>query len=250
MRTLLLLAFTTLLCTCGRAQKTPKPWTTADAANYAHRANDSTTWDQELFAGDLEWADEMAEHPLGINGQPSPVPAYDWGYVSSTPFFVEIAGKRLAGHRLAYAYDDYRPNNAGDTSAYYFTAATLLFLTDSEEQYPGTDMIVSRNAPHYLATGQMATSIGPIEWVQMNLADGDNFAIIAQRYFDLKQGRTIVVSPKKDGSLRFLQLDYSTEGVRSGKEHREYNKAALKAFKNRLTTDDKLLELLRQTGNL
>lgn len=250
MRLLLLLAFTTFLCTGVRAQKKTKPWTDTDAAEYARRANDSTSWDKELFKLDLEYAEDLATYPLGLNGQPSPVPAYDWGYVSSRPLELEVTGKRITGHSLAYAYDEYRIRPAGDTAAYYGTACNLLFLTDAGEEDPGNNMIVSRNAPHYLATGRMATSIGAVEWVQMQLADGSNFVIIAQRYFDLRQGRTILVAPQKDGSLRFLQLAVSPEGMRTLKDGKAANKEALRTYYASLLEDERVVPFFMATGNL
>lgn len=40
------------------------------------------------------------------------------------------------------------------------------------------------------------TTQDEIDWVQMDMANGQNFAIINQRYFDLVFGQTIIVVPK------------------------------------------------------
>ncbi len=48
--------------------------------------------------------------------------------------------------------------------------------------------------------------VGDVDWVQIALANDNNWAIINKRIFDLKFGTSILVAPQKDGSLRFLQL--------------------------------------------
>jgi len=42
---------------------------------------------------------------------------------------------------------------------------------------------------------------------KLDFADGQNFVIINQRFYDLKFGKTILVAPLEDGSLRILQID-------------------------------------------
>jgi hypothetical protein len=100
-------------------------------------------------------------------------------------------------------------HNFTSKDAYYHSFFTLLLITDWPQSANRTGHIVSRNYPHYLCTGKFKTSTGDLDWVQMQMADGQNFAIVAQRYFDLTQGRTLLAAQQKDGSLRFLQVDLS-----------------------------------------
>lgn len=252
MRCVNTLLFITLLCTCGRAQQTipAKAWTKKDAARYAQQHNDSTTWNLKMLADDLEWAKEIDSSRVGIASFPSPVPHYDWGYVSSQTLKLSVPPKRIVGYSLAYAHDAYRPRLPQDSSAYYFTAANLFFLTDAPKEETASCTIVSRNAPHYLATGLTPSSIGDIEWVQMHLADGNSFVIIAQRYFDLRQGETIIVAPRQDGSLRFLQLKASPGSVLSGGFSNPINEARREQFQATLSNDERVKEFLLAKDNL
>lgn len=206
--TLLLL---TLICTCGRAQKNTKPWTDADRKAYAHRNDNPALWDSTMLAEDLSYHLEPASWPTtpAIAEIPSPVADYSWGYCALNTLKTPLGGKNVQGWNVGYAKDSFRLKDFNSTEAYYQSYFTLLVITDWPQTANRSGHIVSRNYPHYLCTGKFKTSTGDLDWVQMQLADGQNFAIVAQRYFDLTQGRTLLAAQQKDGSLRFLQLDLS-----------------------------------------
>ncbi|WP_420457900.1 hypothetical protein [Neolewinella sp.] len=253
MKSFLLLALTVCSCTRVLAQMLDSVWTQADAADYVTRHNDSTTWDMELFAEDLAhesdtvWARSLKP---ALSPLPTPVPGYDWGYVSMRITELDIADKTILGATYAYAYDQYRHKPTEDSLAYYGTFFNIFVLTDTVGDNTRALMVNSRNAPHYLGTGKQLTSIGPVEFAQLSLASGENFAIVSQQYFDLRQGRTVLVAPLRDGSVRFLQLTDSPESMRSGAAGEEYNNAVIQAFQQQLEMDPRVIAFFTQAGTL
>lgn len=76
--------------------------------------------------------------------------------------------------------------------------------------------------------------------MQMCLADGDNFAVVNQRYFDLEFGRTILVVPLKDGSLRISQLDIGMEAITTHHLMKGGLKNKTSIFKEDLEKDERV----------
>lgn len=122
----------------------------------------------------------------------------------------------------------------------------ILWVTDRDDSKMRRTNIVLRNYPHYLVTGTQKTSQGAIDWVQMDLADGSNFAIINQRYFDLEFGKTMVVVPFKDGSLRFLQLQPSI-GPLAEDRFIDATKEKVEKFYEALKREERLIKLVQNT---
>ncbi|MCH7524997.1 MAG: hypothetical protein IIC74_08310 [Bacteroidetes bacterium] len=90
---------------------------------------------------------------------------------------------------------------------------SIVVLTDSIDlkRYTHTDVSVSsRNHPHYVGQGFVKTKSNRIDFVSFISADRNSYAIINLRLFDLRIGRIILIAPKKDGTLRSLQLDSPT----------------------------------------
>jgi len=211
LRSSLFLFFTLSLCTCGSAQEVNKLWTEKDRNQYAHRNDDPARWDTTMLREDLEWHLEPPNWPTqaAISDIPSPVADYDWGYCALRGVEATIGQKKIRGYNVAYAKDSFRLTDFPDPTAYYQSYFTILVLTDWPQSANQAAHIVSRNYPHYLATGKFRTSTGDLDWVQMNMASGQNFAIVSQRYFDLRFGSTLLVAQQIDGSLRFRQLEQS-----------------------------------------
>lgn len=234
--------FTLLAQEESTTASTESEWTFEKRAEYAKRNDDPSKWDMQMLQQDLE-ANNKNTWPTkaAISNYPSPVADYDWGYCSLGNLKVSIAGKRLKGKTIGYAAGKYR--EIEDKGCYYNRYFNILYLTDEVEMEAGASHIVSRNYPHYLSTGKQKTSMGEIDWVQMHRADGDNFAIVNQRYFDLHFGRTLIVIPHKDGSLRILQLDHCPASISIDQSAEEKMKQ-LEEFYQALRNDKKVVEAL------
>ncbi|PPK85452.1 hypothetical protein CLV84_2350 [Neolewinella xylanilytica] len=230
--------------------QSPSPWTEADAARYARERTDSTLWDMPRLAEDLSFSFDSLEVVPPLVNLASPVPEYDWGYVSSRLTSLDLAGRRINGVTYAYAYDEYRPAPTDDSLAYYYTYFTIYVLSDSVHLDQRMSSVISRNYPHYLAAGKQVTEIGDVSYVQLSLAAGANLALVARQYFDLHQGRTILVAPLRDGSLRFLQLMASPEWLRSGQAGDAYNAGMIEDFERTLEADPQVIDFFTQPGSL
>ena len=227
-------------------------WTEQQKAAYSENRQDSRLWDMEMFQEDLDFFLEGNDWPtsVAIREIPSPVPVYDWGYVSLRGIQIEIAKKTLSGYTIAYANDDYRKQDFSQAKALYHTYFNLLVLSSKKAAENRATATVSRNYPHYLSTGKQDVAKGSIDWVQMHMAGGENFAIISQRYFDLNYGRTILIAEQEDGSIRFLQLkdspnDLFSDDIRSGKPLKE-----IEDYLGRLKTDPKVKAFLTRKGTI
>lgn len=218
-------------------------WTYADRRAYAMSRTDSTKWNREMLNRDLEFH-KSYDFPIkpAISDYPSPVPTYPkWAGCLLAPFKLEIGDKLMQGACAAYLKDKYRElENPNDS---YKVKFNILWLTDESDIEMGDSHVLSRNYPHYMSTGKQKTTQGEIDWVQMDMADGTNFAIINQRYFDLNFGKTIVVIPFKDGSLRFLQLNETIDSF-SDNPFDEAAKNKIKAFYEELQQNKKVLKIL------
>ena len=206
------LLFSALFFSCSVTRKvdksTPKhfKWSIKDTEEYANKNADSTKWSIKKLTNDLKNAQQAdKEVKLPISDYPSPVADYSGNGSTVNPLSV-------TGYTLAHYKDKFNEHLFADTAGQYYTFFTILFLTDIPLLDKGQNpSVISRNYPHYLFIGTQNTSLGNIDWVQATLGNGENFAIITQRYFDLKAGRTILIAPLKDGSIRLLQIKDSPE---------------------------------------
>lgn len=214
-----LLFFSALFFSCSVTRKIEKrspkhyEWSAKDTEEYANKNVDSANWSIKKLANDLKNAKQVdIEVKLPISDYPSPVAEYSGNGSTVNPLSIKIKGKTVIGYTLAHYKDKFNEHLFADTAGQYYTFFTILFLTDKPILDKGQNpAVISRNYPHYLFIGTQNTSLGNIDWVQATLGNGENFAIITQRYFDLKAGRTILIAPLNDGSLRFLQIKDSPE---------------------------------------
>jgi hypothetical protein len=207
--------------------KTPEVWTLKDQKEYAARHTDSARWNMKMFRNDLEFIKnakkDSAFIPPAISDYPSPVVAYDGNGSSLYPLRLTIKNKYITGYSVAHYRDKYKAPLFGKDSADYLPFFNYLILIDSASEGRSNAHVVSRNYPHYLFTGKQKTPFGNIDFVQMTLAGNENFAIIAQRYFDLHFGQTVLIAPCKDGSLRFLQIKDSPAAYRFRESSQKMN---------------------------
>ena len=182
-------------------------WTYEDGAKYAIKNKDSTKWLISSLRDDLELKKETSKMHTqpAISDYPSLVSKYN-GAIQLGKLELTVSYKKLKGSVLSYACDKYRPKS--NPKVWSKNYLNILFLTDMPENKYTTAHATSRNYPHYMTSGKQRTSMGDIDWVHLQRADGENIAIVTQRYFDLKYGKTLIVIPHNDGSVRLLQLPY------------------------------------------
>ncbi len=66
--------------------------------------------------------------------------------------------------------------------------------------------MLSRNNPGYICEGFFKKRKNEIDYTAFLTANRDAYAIVNMRLFNLKYGRTILIAPQKDGSLRSMQI--------------------------------------------
>ena len=219
-------------------------WTDQNQKDYMEKSQNEQNWDLEMLKEDIEFLGDTWPTQPAITEYPSPVADYDWGYVSIRNIQLPLKGKHILGSSIGYAKDLYRQSRISDSTHYYIPYFNILILTDRPESIMRRTAAVSRNYPHYLSTGTQKTNRGKVDWVQMSLANGANFAIISQRYFDLRFGATILVAPLKDGSLRFLQLDLNPGSYNLQTIQKEDNVVQL--FLDQLANNQRVVDFFNQ----
>ncbi len=134
-----------------------------------------------------------------------PVPVYDSPGNGNGSVSVKIGALTLSGH-----FADVGRN--AETEAYFDglapEASGVVLVTVLVVGGKGTGAFAtSRNHPVYLAEGRIAAPEARIDWLSIARPDASDLLTVNTRVFDLSFGRTVLVAPLADGTLRFLQVD-------------------------------------------
>ena len=142
-----------------------------------------------------------------------------------------LSGIAYDGKTIVYAHF-YAKKNAinkpfiGDKpDEVFFTIVVLTDFVDAVNFTHVSVHMISRNNPDYIAGGFFKTKKDEIDFTAFITASRDEFAIVNMRLFNLKYGRTILIAPQKDGSLRSMQL---TSPILSAMEIKNYIDKILK----------------------
>lgn len=187
----------------------PKPlqaddiWTFEAARLHHKKQFDPQQWDEKLLSVDIK-GNPFTIH-LTMEEARFPVAPYA-GSAGAIDYLFSFGDRILKGGAFAIGKNAYNQSTfkAGDDHQVFFNILVLTDLEDEEEY----NLILSRNHPHYLGQGKVLTTKSPVEYMCFITADQNSYAIVNSRIFDARLGRTILVAPQKDGSIRFLQLDY------------------------------------------
>ena len=114
----------------------------------------------------------------------------------------------------------------------------ILSLTD-DSSLSNPAIVSSRNHPNYLAEGTINCKNYKVDWITIYTADRNSYAVINMRFFDLKFGRTILVTPQKNKSVRFLQIE--TELL---------SNENLDAYIENLKNDKKVIDFFSKESNI
>lgn len=182
-------------------------WTLEEAQAHHARQFDSTQWDQKLLEMDIK-GDPFTIH-LAMEEACFPVASYS-GAAGAIDYLFNFGDKQLKGGAFSIGRNKYNESTfqEGDQHQVFFNILVLTDRVDDEEY----NLVLSRNHPHYVGQGKVLTQNRPVEYICFSTADDHSYAIINSRLFDARLGKTILVAPQKDGSLRFLQFDFSYLG--------------------------------------
>lgn len=198
------------ICFHTRAQTTN--WTVNDAIQLARDFNTPSTWDTATFNMEVSYAEVLVEYDVPLRLTPFPTPTYNSPGNGAGYFNIHIDGINLSGHTLTIARGEHSEHLFSDQEASEVHYFTLLTIADSATQ---EDPIIasSRNHPNYVGQGRLNPGDRTqIDWVAMQTADGQAYAIVNGRLFDLRAGRVVIASPQPDSSVLFYQTNAGVLG--------------------------------------
>jgi len=182
-------------------------WNLDKAKKQAEDFNSSDKWNVKTLKMEVENLDKYPPSDFPLYPSPFPTPEYVSPGNGNGSIETEIGGKKIIGQNIIIGNGEHSTHlfkNPADKNVSYFT---ILTIADGEKT-KNPVLASSRNHPHYLSQGSLNTSTkSRVDWVAVQLADKNAYAIINSRLFDLRVGRIILVAPQKDGSIRFYQTD-------------------------------------------
>lgn len=217
MKTTISLIFLTILlssCSTKTAVKdttnNSTTWTSSNRTNHLKNIQDSTTWDYELL--------EIDKQMVGLDFGPFelgafPVPDYDilgkesFNSIGNESGKFQIKDKKLIMDSFVVEKNELNKNRLKDKKDdVFFQIIVLTDTTDNENYALHQSAVLSRNHPDYLGQGFIKTQSNRIDYLAFQTAENDAFAIVNTRLFNLNFGRTILIAPQKDKTLRSLQI--------------------------------------------
>lgn len=211
---------------------------------------DSSAWDIDIFNSDLASKNERSTGPftLGI----FPEPRYDligngtfmglgkFGYTGSGKYYKRIEDKIILYNSFFVKKNKLNENRLGDRIDDIFFQ--IIVLTDSIDSLNYTHLggaIISRNHPDYVGQGFYKTKNNKIDYVAFITPNSNSYAIVNTRLFDLNFGKTVLIAPQKDGSLRSLQI-----------ESPDLSSKEIEDFTDQLLKEERVMDFFTKPGNI
>lgn len=197
---------------CKAQEKSEFKWNLEKERMYNANRTDSTKWSSKNWKADTQ--------NIRLNGKPIingvfPVSEYELtgsnfnglgNYGDWNGF--DLMDKKIIYHSLYVNKNDVNKKFIKDKpNEVFFTIAVLTDNIDLKDYSHTKVDITSRNHPHYVGQGFVKTKANRIDFVSFLTADRNDYAIVNMRLFDLRIGRIVLIAPKKDGTLRSLQLE-------------------------------------------
>ncbi|MFN1834241.1 hypothetical protein AB2B38_003170 [Balneola sp. MJW-20] len=184
---------------------------------YIENRNIPDSWNMELFEEDVMGLDKRNER-LPFKDGAFPTPYYnrsqpDYNGLSNMMMpgvqglYKEIDGQRILYNSVSIGKNSLNADHLGERKDDLFFQIVVLtdFIDDTTYTHLGSQLY-SRNHPDYLFQGYFKTSVETVEYLAFQTATGSGFAVINMRLFDLSKGKTILIAPHTDGSLRSMQI--------------------------------------------
>ena len=204
---------------CSNVDKTSKVesdidktgWNNQKREQYLNNRNDSTTWDNEMLNNDkqLIGVGELGPFELGV----FPVPKYEllgndsFKGLGNTNEDFKVGNKIVVMNSFFVAKNEVNKERLGDKdNEVFFQLLALTDTLDTENFNLNKSIAISRNHPDYVAQGFIKTKSNTVDYFAFDTAEGESYAIINTRLFNLNFGKTILIAPQKDGTFRSLQV--------------------------------------------
>lgn len=209
-------------------------WTIEDAKQQAQKYNE--LWNSEMSENEINLLEDRS---FPVFPSSFPTPEYDTTGNGITGAEFKISGKNVLS-RSAFVkrgkHSEFLFRDENGKEAVYFT---ILTIHDGVES-PNPSGASSRNHPNYFAQGSFNTTTkSTVDWVVIQAADGNAFAIVNERIFDLRVGRVILAAPQIDGSIRFFQT-----------EAKPMNIEELNSYLKDLVAQENIINFFSKEGNI
>ena len=207
-----ILLFAMFIIGCSKKQLNEKTdnrntWSKAKRFEHIKNTKDSTTWNEEMLEDDKQLIGIGDFGPFELGA--FPVPKYDLivkesfkGLGNKSGEF-KIQNKKLLMNSFFVAQNELNKSRLNDKKDEIFFQIIVLTDTISSENQ---SLVLSRNHPDYIGQGFFKTKNNRIDYFAFQTAEKNAYAIINTKLFDLSFGKTILVAPQKDKTLRFLQI--------------------------------------------
>jgi len=186
-------------------------WSESKRLEHLHNVNDSTTWDYEMFENDKNDEDLGDLGPFEIGAYP--VPKYDLlgkGSFKGLGIIGDkfpMKNKTIVMNSFFVKKNEFNKHRLKDKKDEIFFQIIISTDTiDNVNHNLSGNFVLSRNHPDYLGQGFIKTKNNRIDYLAFQTPENNAYAIINTRIFDLNYGKTILIAPQKDKTLKSLQI--------------------------------------------
>ncbi|SDF00518.1 hypothetical protein SAMN05421636_109198 [Pricia antarctica] len=214
------------------------------------KRQDSSYWDTEMLKTDLSYKNERPTGPFMFGA--FPVPNYDligkgtfsglgnFGYSGAGKYYKTIKDKIILYNSFFVKKNNLNQKRLQNRKDEIFFQ--ILVLTDTIDSvdfsHVGSE-IISRNHPDYVGQGFYKTKNSTIDYVAFTTPENESYAIVSTRLFNLDFGKTILIAPQKNGSLRSMQIELP-----------QLSSEEINRFTDKLLEEDRIVEFFTKPGNI
>lgn len=233
---------------CSKNPSESKPidtqWDLQKREQHLNNRIDSTTWDRDMLKNDLQLIGigDFGPFEIGV----FPVSNYDLigkdsfkGLGNKNEEFL-INDKKILMNCFFVGENELNKSRLnGMKDQVFFQILVLTDTIDNENYNLNKSIAISRNHPDYLGQGFVQTKTSRIDYLAFQTAENNSYAIINSRIFDLHFGKTILIAPQKNNTLRSLQINSP-----------ELTSDSILEYTNKLNTDKKIMEFFDNNENI
>lgn len=186
-------------------------WNIQKREEYLNNLNDSTTWNHQMLNNDKQMIGigDLGPFKIGV----FPVPNYDllgndsFKGIGNTNKNFKLGKKTLIMNSFFVAKNQLNKERLKEKKdEVFFQIIVLTDTLDTVNYNLNKSIAISRNHPDYVAQGFVKTKHNTIDYFAFKTIENETYAIVNTRLFNLNFGKTILIAPQKDSTLRSLQI--------------------------------------------
>ena len=186
-------------------------WNIRKREQHLNNRNDAASWDRKMLEESRGNIDDRDYGPFELSVFPEP----KYGLIGKGSFkgvCYEIGKLQVKDKKILMSSFFVKENALnkdrlnGMKDEVFFQILILTDTIGNVNDKLTENIIISRNHPDYLGQGFVKTKNNRIDYVAFTTAENETYAIINTRIFNLRFGKTILIAPQKDKTLRSLQI--------------------------------------------